>query len=361
MDLLAAFRDANPRFFEEEFLAVYCDAHIGTQLLTGLRASNRAWRAAIPAPAHCKLAELIRKVARAGDIDACRAIHGRVRIDAFDAEAMLDGAACDGHENVCRLAHEYYATETLNMACRAAFAGHAHICKLAHEWDPDPRNLGFIAYEGARGGHMHICELAQSWCSRSLCGDIMRGSASGGQIHTFELALALNGANPVDWHAIMHRAVYEGRVDMCKFIREKGKITFDDNDYNCHGIAKSVEMCALARKWLDEDDDNHDELIHAMMKFAICNGHADVLQYLYDWATECDCTCEWQSILRIPRACDSMEAFRIACGWMLENNDTRDIDWYSLIRAAAQCDDRNALQILIDLQKTSTPRTYAPW
>jgi hypothetical protein len=50
------------------------------------------------------------------------------------ANWVLIGAAVGGHEDLCRLAREWGATDVCMMLIGAAEGGHEHLCRLAKEW-----------------------------------------------------------------------------------------------------------------------------------------------------------------------------------------------------------------------------------
>jgi hypothetical protein len=356
MDSLAAFRDANPRFFEEEFLQVYCGAGVGTQLLIGLRASCHAWRAAIPAPKPCALRDLIRDVARAGDLDACCAIRDHVARESFSIDDMLIGAAEGGHEHICRFAHDLDTSGKCQygaMGGAAAKIGNANLCKIAREWE-ERDTIGYglsdwAMYDGARAGHLHICELVWSWNQKCIS-SMRSGAASGGHVHVMKRALELSGDDAsIDWHDLMKSVVGSGRADICWFIHEKS-----GRSAKC-----DISMLAgLMREWFEGEELS--DVIDTRFMRALEYGDQDTLRLLHAFSKECKCCCNWRYVLHKSRGA-SRDMFRLGCQMMIEDLGEDNINWRGVIIDAARIGDIETVEMALAQYKRHPRKLHAPW
>jgi len=371
MDLLSAFRDANPRFFEEEFLDYYCGARVGTQLLTGLRASNRAWHAAIPAPARCSVSALLRNAAKSGNMEMCLFILSRIPEGERSSTTMLIGAAEGGHLQLCEFASKHGLGRSVGiMVTYGALNGHAHICQRGYEWAVED-GVKFYSYDmignGANGGHLHICQQAIKLDPKASIPLMVYGAAAGGHRELFEIALGMLGDDTLGfaWDQCAYDAARAGNASLCEFILEKSGKSLSLEFLKGGTSGGHIEICKRACEWFGLDDAEYPDLYKAFtscMTTAICSGRVDILTFLHDWAREHDdYVFDWKEILYLRNICKNMTAFRVACEWMVEDREYV-CNWGQLIEWVARVGDEAAIRVLLEFKDSRGPQPYrAPW
>jgi hypothetical protein len=76
-------------------------------------------------------------------------------------QEILHAGTKGGHEDVCRLAVEWGATDFDDMLTSAAKGGHEHLCRLAKEWGAT--DFDEMLFSAAEAEHVDLCRLAIEW------------------------------------------------------------------------------------------------------------------------------------------------------------------------------------------------------
>ena len=180
----------------------------------------------------------------------------------IDFNNMLIIAARNGHRDLCILAREWHMGSKPDIPLRifpmfiaAAESGHNDICTLAREWhaqyEPDTSvDMSEVINDAADRGRVDICKLLLEWKSSGLC--LKHG---------------------LDFNLMLFLAARRGHRDFCIFVKEwvdadnarhKAQCARDypEADYEplfldfnrmlCEAAVGYVDVCILAKKWLDE-------------------------------------------------------------------------------------------------------------
>jgi len=257
-DYLAQFCAADWQFFTREFVSNHCG---GEYLLVRLRATCRAWHAAIRRPARCRARDLAMRAAREGnahlfELALSHCIGG---LSDADIELALRDSARMGHINICyyirakmpgsfaRFAHAVLES--------AAFGGRANIEDVMRAFAKSvggARHSRWMMRSAALGGHWNICKRI------AKCADARDTRA--------------------DWNYALIGAAESGREDICKRAIARGACDWDAmacaavRGGHCN-IAKLARSCASA-------GDIH---LHGMMRAAIAGGNVTSCKLVYDW------------------------------------------------------------------------------